>query len=603
MSQSLVVSIIFCAAIVAVFIYFLFPARRILKFTKILIKADSSDNPLNILEGSILNSQKENYEKTINIEIDGLSKSNIPSNEYFNEINIYSAAKINAKLLDAGSGTLVGLGLLGTFFGLTLGIGGFDSSNSENIQSSIQSLLDGMSTAFLTSLVGMFFSIVYTFCEKRWRNGLVQSLYVLNEKLDWVFYIDDTTLSDYNQSKTIKDLYTNLKEILETNSQNLSETLKGQLSYRNAEGKEVMVANAIREIVINNEEQTKALKSFSSDFALQLNDSFDEVLSRQMQQKILPLMESVDSSTKLMIEHIDKMAVTVSSPATDMIGHIVEELKTAVSTMINEFKAGISNSATKELETIVSSLSTSTQLMGDFPKNIENISTTLHTTIEELKSTTTTMSRFMEGAIKNISNSLQNSMSTITEDISTKQKELGSLQKDVNESTQVLLDAFNGAIGKLEQTTGSMNTSMSLFGKAQGEITSSTAHLTIITNNLNTVSEVYRDAQARFIEKLESVETSTEGRMNELLNLLEESGNSSEEYVQKFEIIRSGLADIFSQIQNGLNNYSNTVRTSIQNYLDAYSRNLTETTSALASTIQQQNEMVEMLVDTVNKKK
>lgn len=63
------------------------------------------------------------------------------------------------------------------------------------------------------------------------------------------------------------------------------------------------------------------------------------------------------------------------------------------------------------------------------------------------------------------------------------------------------------------------------------------------------------------------------------------------------------MSQIFSQIQAGLNEYSNSVRSSIQRYLEAYSTNLTNTTDALASTIQQQNEMVEMLVDTVNRKR
>lgn len=51
-------------------------------------------------------------------------------------------------MLDTGSSTLVGLGLLGTFLGLTLGISDFDSSNTNRINESIQGLLDGMDTAF-----------------------------------------------------------------------------------------------------------------------------------------------------------------------------------------------------------------------------------------------------------------------------------------------------------------------------------------------------------------------------------------------------------------------------------------------------------------------
>ena len=93
-------------------------------------------------------------------------------------------------MLDTASGTLVGLGLLGTFLGLTLGIQGFDSSNTDKINESIQGLLNGMGTAFLTSLLGMFLSIVFTFIDKSLRHRLYKNVNGLTEKLDALYYID-----------------------------------------------------------------------------------------------------------------------------------------------------------------------------------------------------------------------------------------------------------------------------------------------------------------------------------------------------------------------------------------------------------------------------
>jgi len=53
---------------------------------------------------------------------------------------------------------LTTLGILGTFFGIVAGLLAFDVNN---IDGSIEGLLGGMKTAFITSLVGMFLSIVY----------------------------------------------------------------------------------------------------------------------------------------------------------------------------------------------------------------------------------------------------------------------------------------------------------------------------------------------------------------------------------------------------------------------------------------------------------
>jgi hypothetical protein len=73
--------------------------------------------------------------------------------------------------------------------------------------------------------------------------------------------------------------------------------------------------------------------------------------------------------------------------------------------------------------------------------------------------------------------------------------------------------------------------------------------------------------------------------------------------VEKFEIIKQGLGSIFSQLQNGLTEYSRTVQHTTQKYLDQYSSSLTTTTDALSSAIQQQNEVVEMLVESLNSHK
>lgn len=52
---------------------------------------------------------------------------------------------------------IISLGIFGTFLGIYLGLKNFDTSD---INSSIPSLLEGLKTAFITSLFGMFFSLV-----------------------------------------------------------------------------------------------------------------------------------------------------------------------------------------------------------------------------------------------------------------------------------------------------------------------------------------------------------------------------------------------------------------------------------------------------------
>ena len=567
--------------------------------------------------------------------------------------------------MDTAAGTLVGLGLLGTFLGLTLGIKDFDSSSTQNIQKSIQLLLSGMGTAFITSLVGMLLSMIYSFCDKYWRNRLSKHLHVLTKKLDSLYYIDDRTLDDLNEQALAKSIANTMKEVVEHEMRSVVNALNEKLTYNNESGEATTIANAIREILKENQEQSKALKSFSTDLAIELNNGFDEVLSRQMQQKILPLMENVDATTKAIVEHIDQMASQVSSPATDMIQTVVDELKNSMLEMMKEFSSGLSGSATNELETLAHQLGTAAQSMADFPDNMASISSTLQVTIEEVKNAvseisntsananSTAMQRmqeqitfatgaissaiaevkdvmsdisqssqeqsnqmvskladaaekmgtFLSGTISTLSSSVQQSVKSITDDVSNKQADLIALQEETTAQTKRLLETFNHGLDRLEKMNEYITGTMNMFQQAQGQITGSTAHLQTITGDMKLATQLFNKTQTDYAVKMEEMQLNSQRGIDAVTELLKNSGDLSEDYVEKFEIIRQGLGSIFQQLQSGLSEYSRTVQATTQKYLDQYSTSLTNTTDALSSTIQQQNEVVEMLVESLNAKK
>lgn len=649
------------AVIVLVFLLFGWEEVKLYRIKEVIKKLLSSNNVLDSIKETKIVELGEKYSEAINIETEGGKRTNIPASEYFNDISVCKCNKLNLRMLDTGSSTLVGLGLLGTFLGLTLGISGFDSSDTVHINKSIQGLLAGMGTAFLTSLLGMSFSIVLTFIDKALRHSLYKQVYGLTEKLDNLYYIDDVELSSINQQKIVNRLYHALKADL----QQQTSALVDKLTYHNADGQDVSIGNAIREILTENQEQSKALKSFSTDLAIELNNGFDETLSRQMQQKILPLMENVDTTTKAIVEHIDQMAMQVSSPATDMMQKVVDELKQSMQAMVSEFSTGLSGSATSELENLAHQLGTATQAMANFPKNMQDISTTLQITIDEVKNAISEISNtsahanstamqqmqeqitfatgaisnaiaevkdvmssvsqssqeqsnqmvskladaaekmgtFLSGTISTLSTSVQQSVKSITDDVNSKQADLIALQEDTTSQTKKLLETFNIGLDRLEKMNEYITGTMSMFQQAQGQITGSTAHLQTITGDMKLATQLFNKSQGDYAVKMEEMQRNSQRGIDAVAELLKSSGELSSDYVEKFETIRQGLSSIFQQLQTGLTEYSRTVQASTQKYLEQYSTSLTNTTDALSSTIQQQNEVVEMLVESLNANK
>ena len=648
-----------------VFGIFVWQAYKVRLLYKLIEKAINSDDTLKALQETKVSSISESYAETICINITERKQTNTPALQLFSEFNTCSAYKINLRLLDAAAGTLVGLGLLGTFLGLTLGIKDFDSSSTQNIQNSIQLLLSGMGTAFITSLVGMLLSMIYSLCDKYWRNRLSKHLHALTKKLDSLYYIDDRTLDEFNEQALARSIASTMKEVIEHEVRAVVAALNENFTYNSESGETTTVANAIREILKENQEQSKALKSFSTDLAIELNNGFDEVMSRQMQQKILPLMENVDATTKAIVEHIDQMALQVASPATDMIQTIVDELKNSMAEMMKEFSSGLSGSATNELETLAHQLGTAAQSIADFPNNMAHISSTLQVTIEEVKNAISEISNtsanansmamqqmqeqitfatgaisnaisevkdvmsgltqssqeqtgqmvskladaaekmgsFLSGTIVTLSSSVQQSVKSITDDVNNKQADLIALQEESTAQTKRLLETFNAGLDRLEKMNEYITGTMNMFQKAQGQISGSTAHLQTITGDMKLATQLFNKSQSDYAVKMEEMQRNSQRGIDAVTELLKNSGEMSEDYVEKFETIRQGLGGIFQQLQSGLSEYSRTVQATTQKYLDQYSTSLTNTTDALSSTIQQQNEVVEMLVESLNAKK
>lgn len=59
------------------------------------------------------------------------------------------------------SGALTGLGILGTFLGLSMGLGAFSGDDIYTISDNVGPLLSGMKVAFHTSVYGIFFSLIF----------------------------------------------------------------------------------------------------------------------------------------------------------------------------------------------------------------------------------------------------------------------------------------------------------------------------------------------------------------------------------------------------------------------------------------------------------
>ena len=128
--------------------------------------------------------------------------------DYINDYFIDSVIKKG--LLSIIPGVMTGLGILGTFVGLSFGLQNFDTASAEAITNSIAPLMDGIKIAFHTSIYGMVFSLFFNFV---FRKNLEDAYHAVDDFLDaYHKYVlprtdyDNMELILYYQKKMSEDI-------------------------------------------------------------------------------------------------------------------------------------------------------------------------------------------------------------------------------------------------------------------------------------------------------------------------------------------------------------------------------------------------------------
>ncbi len=114
----------------------------------------------NLFEGDELRTAYSKYRNRIISSKAGRHyNANCDIEDYINEELL---ERVGKNFYNSGiSGTMTGLGILGTFIGLSMGLGSFNGEDIYTISDNVGPLLTGMKVAFHTSVYGMIFSMVF----------------------------------------------------------------------------------------------------------------------------------------------------------------------------------------------------------------------------------------------------------------------------------------------------------------------------------------------------------------------------------------------------------------------------------------------------------
>lgn len=225
------------------------------------------------------------------------SRATVPSSFYLTQQNIVDT-RLKTEFFKHLPGILTGVGIIGTFGGLLLGLSAFDTSDPAKIQDSVILLLQAVRDAFIASAAAILAAMVVTVMEK----SRLRESYALLEKL----------------TEEIDQLFQGGvgEEYLAALVQNSEESAKQTRMLKDS------LVNDLREMLQN-----------LVDSQIRENLKLAEALATSYQSA----SESMASSVSLSIENsfrepLDKIAASVqnaSGEQSNMVGNLLQEVLVA----------------------------------------------------------------------------------------------------------------------------------------------------------------------------------------------------------------------------------------------------------------------------------
>ncbi|MFR9607691.1 MAG: MotA/TolQ/ExbB proton channel family protein [Rikenellaceae bacterium] len=566
--QNLTTSITCLVIIIAAIYYFstLFDIQR--KFNTRWSRNKFDKNIPNIESDKYISVIYNEYKSTIIFpNVSNEMKSDLRADEFLNITTVLRAIDVNHRAMSSAAGVLVGLGLLGTFLGLTLGVQQFDSSTTESIQNSISALLGGMGTAFITSLVGMFLSTTYIVTEKLILNKLSRQIDKICDYLDKKYFISQPekyALIYERQNKQFAELFTTKDE----------------------SGNIVTPANLLRDIYEENRKQTKALSGFTEEL-------FIEVVNSAMSESLIPLVAEVKNVTDTLSLKLEEFAQKVQNPGEDLADGIVKELKESITTLLTELKQTVSSIAGDKIDDLNNEMQTATAALATFPERMEsmmdnlsdhfsNINHLVDKLVKDASSLNEGNVNQMQTQIESVTTMMTNTTSQIEkliEDMSTKSLDANSsivqqMQEQVNYSTtnmNNLTNTIQEVMTKLNKQTEEANTNVVKSQALMQERSNS-----VIDNFTANLSTVMQEAVAKLNKQTEEIS------MN-MMSSQEQNQSISDKTLASFASTISGFEELIMSMKNTISQFTNlqTETNKTASHLGELSRNTLSSTVTL----------------------
>ncbi len=263
----------------------------------------------------------------------------------------------NAAFFSAFPGLLTGAGLTLTFVAILLALYGvhYDKTNTVDPISGIDTLINGLSGKFLSSIVALLLSIVFTLYEKSRVRGL-------RNRYEHMIAVVSEAIPYLSQSRVLLDI------------------------QRFAAKQTVSVSHISSEVV------DRLVGAFNAEVVPALAEGMSSGVAEKMQSEFRPTMQQMNDTLEGLKSAIVRLESqkqeSVTGEIRALMSSLEESLVGALSKMGADFHTALTGAASQEFGNVQGTLEATRQMLSDMNAQFLAMQTTFSTIIEKAEQST-----------------------------------------------------------------------------------------------------------------------------------------------------------------------------------------------------------------------
>lgn len=561
---------------------------------------------------------------------DGLEKySTVESESYFSVTAFTEGMK--GGLWSGLAGTFTGIGILGTFIGLTIGLAGVDTSSTGALSSSISGLLGGMSTAFVTSIFGIVSAIIFGVWHSQNMKRFGDAVSRFTDALDQVFIrksVEEILLEELAESRAqraaMEQLSTDmaisicdhLPDVLDQLAEKMDSAMKGNLdtmlvglSERQDKQTEqlMQISSNTRSLVSGGfdqlgdvlkkgvgqgaEELGNSLKNLSSDIA-SLAEGIRDILDRstkassEANQKTLDALNEAISKMNETMEGMANKQTEETDKNIQKMTALMEEMKTTMKDIFDEMAASAKEQRTEIGKIAKDNADQTKENLGAINASVKELMAEIADQMQQMQSMMDTHEKHMQETLDQMrqavssSGNVVNAAGKTVEAAGKTAKVFVEAADDVSMKLKTAAEPLQKAAQPLQQAAASMDNGVQVLAQS---ITKQQADAKSVAESMQKISGDYRESSLY------------------VKSALEEARNSWTAYEDRFKGVSGELEKAFVQLDNGMQKYNNATNEGLKAKLKEFDETISMAVNTLANVTGDVNENIADLTDAIKR--